>query len=128
MAWQFGGVADDGAQIQVLNPQLAPAWRVLIVAVLAVEVALLVAAWSIGRWTPALAVANIVINGLGVAVTLMPLAQGVLLVDDVPQQISAIIGDEGEWSVPVDLLALAVIVLAVWDSVDRARRAGLGRG
>lgn len=129
VVWQFGGVAGDGFQIQVLNPQLAWVWRVLIIAVLAVEVALLVVAWSVGRWTPALALANIAANGLGVVVTLIPLAQGILLVDDLPQQLSGIFGDEGEWSAPVDLLAVAVAVtvLAVWDSVDRARRAGLGR-
>ena len=125
--WQFGGVAEDGVQIQVLSPHLPPVWRLSIVAVLVFEILLLLLAWWAGRWTPVLAVANIVANGLGAVVTVVLLVQGDLLVDNLPQQLAGVFDGHVAWSVPTGPIAAVVIVLAAWDSVDRARKANLGR-
>lgn len=125
--WQFGGVAEDGVQIQVLNPHLQLVWRLSIVAVLILEILLLLLAWWAGRWTPVLAVVNFVANGLGAVVTVVLLVQGDLLVDNLPQQLAGVFDGYVAWSVPAGPIAAVVIMWSVWDSVDRARKANLGR-
>ena len=125
--WQFAGVSSDGSQIQVLNPDLGLLWRVLIVAVLAIDVVLVLRVGRLGRWSPRLAVVNIVANGIGAVVTVVPLIRGDLLMDNVPQQLAGIFDENVTWSMPIGSIAAFLIVLAIWDSVDGACKAGLGR-
>lgn len=127
VVWQFGGVAGDGVQIQVLNPHLLWVWRVLIVAVLVFEVLLLLLAWRAGRWTPVLAAANLMVNGLGAVVTVALLMRGDLLVDNLPQQLADVFDGNVSWAVPTGPIAAVVIVVAVWDSFDRAQKANQDR-
>lgn len=124
--WQFGGVADDGMQIQVLNPDLAIAWRAAIIAVLVVEILILILLWRVGLWTPALAVANVLANVVAAGVTVVPLVLGDLLVDDLPEQLGRVFDDPVDWSVPTEPIAALIIVLAIWDGLHSmlAARAG----
>ncbi|WP_147918127.1 hypothetical protein [Ruania zhangjianzhongii] len=125
--WQFTGVADDRFQIQVLDPDVGLLWRVFIVAVLALDVVLVLLVWRLGRWSPRLAVVNIVANGIGAVVTVVPLIGGGLLMDNVPQQLADAFDEKVTWSMPIGSIAAFLIVVAIWDSVEGARRAGLGR-
>lgn len=125
--WQFGGVADDGQQIQVLNPNLALVWRVLIITVLTADILLVALVWWADRWTPALAAANLLANTIGVVVTVVPLVQGDLLVNDVPQQLAGVFDGAVDWSVPSGTIAAIVIVWAIWDGLHGVRRAGFRR-
>ncbi|MEE6282386.1 hypothetical protein [Georgenia sp. MJ170] len=123
VVWQLGGVAVGGAQIQVLNPELAPAWQATLVGLLIVDVVRTLAVWRVGRWTPSLAAANVLVNVAGTTAILWLLLPGDLLVSDLPQQLAGILDGNTDWTVPTGLLAAAVVVLATWDSTTGVRQA-----
>lgn len=100
-------------------------WRVMIVALLIVDIAIAIFVWWARRWTPRLAVINVLVNIVGTAAFVILLLQGDLLVSDLPQQLAGVFDGNADWRVPAVLIADAVIVIAAWDSIDgicKARR------
>lgn len=123
LIWQFGGVVEGGAQIQVLNPNLARVWRVAIVALLVMDIIVTLAVWRIGRWTPIFAASKVIVNVVGTAVVVSLLLHGDLLVPDLPQELAGVFDEDPGWTVPTGFIADAVVLIAVWESVVCVRKA-----
>ncbi|MGL3150518.1 hypothetical protein ACSS7Z_09135 [Microbacterium sp. A82] len=121
--WQFGGVTQDGIQIQVLNPDLATIWPVMIVALLIVDIVITVAVWLSRRWTPVLAGINVLTTIVGAILIVALLMRDVLLAPDLPQQLAGILDGNTDWRVPTEPLAVIIIFIAVWNSIDCIRKA-----
>ncbi|QVJ01388.1 hypothetical protein KGD82_25565 [Nocardiopsis eucommiae] len=122
LTWQFLGVADPARQVQVLDPDLALPWVVLLVGPLVVEIVLALAVWRSGRWTPALAVGHVLASATWAIVTVWLLLREQLIVPDLPERFGAVFGVATDWSVAPLPLAVAVIALSVWDVVSCLRR------
>src|SRR5699024_4659931 len=91
------------------------------------DILLVALVWWADRWTPALAVANLLANTIGVVVTVVPLVQGDLLVNDVPQQLVGVFDSAVDWSVPSGTIAAIVIVWAFWAGLQSVCRAVFSR-
>lgn len=115
--------------VQLLDPGMAPAWKVALVAVvvasLAVEVVKLVA----GRWSMALAVANAAVDLLLLGVVAVLWLRDELLnpaLDEALHSITEALGAtaRGVWWDTTVAVTLGVFVLVtVWDLVDGFRKA-----
>lgn len=123
VVWQFAGVGEDGWGVQVLNPDLWIGWEVLIVGFLVVDLVLEFAVWRVGRWTPSLAVGNVLSNVASVAVLVWLAQQERLLVPDLPRALHDEFGWAADWSVSSGVVVAVLIVFPLWDSVDTVRRA-----
>lgn len=115
LVWQFVGVSDPTTQIQVLNPDLALPWAVLLVGLLVVEIAVAFGVWRVGRWTPALAVGNVLASATWATAAVWLLFQDQLIVPDLPERFGAVFDVPADWSVATFPLVAAVIAIAVWD-------------
>lgn len=123
--WQFIGVASDGKQFQVLNPDLHLIWKVFIIGSVGISTACPLIAWVRRGWKISLAIVNTVANGVGAAVTIALTVLGKLFISTLPIQIGA----RGEATTDLDdlteLFLLLVVASAIWNSVKgilRARR------
>lgn len=115
LTWQFTGVSDPSSQVQVLNPDLALPWAVLLVGLIAVEAAVAVGVWWAGRWTPALAVGNVLAGATWATVAVWLLLRDQLIVPDLPERFGAVFDVPADWSVATFPIAAAVVAIAVWD-------------
>lgn len=125
VTWQFAGVGPNG--IQVLNPDVALGWQVVLVAMFVVDAVLAVAVWRAGRWTPTLAAVNVVSN-VGAAVLIIWLLLRGELLTDLPEVLGETFGTTVYWGVSTGVVAMIVVVIAVWDALDsvlKARRASM---
>lgn len=127
VVWQFIGVDEDGPGIQVLNPDLWIGWEVLIVGFLVVDLVLQFAVWRAGRWTGTLAAVNVLSNAGGVAVGLWLVQQDLLVVRDLPQRLADVFGGSADWTVSGAVVAVFIVVIPLWDSVDTVRKARQAR-
>lgn len=131
LVWQFTGVADDGLQFQVLNPDLQPVWKVVVVAALGVSTACSFLVWLRRGWTMPYAIVNTAANWTGAAVITALTIGGELLAPTLPAQVEATFETTTDWSGLTEPFLLVVAALAVWDSVDgilRARRTRVDSG
>lgn len=126
VAWQVTGVWESG--IQVLDPGMAPVWKVTLVAFFLLDAALAAAVWRAGRWTPGMAAVNVTSNAAAVLLLLWLLAHDRLLTD-----LPAVLGEKFEiptdWSTPTGLIAAGIVLIAGWDAIGaiiKARRAARG--
>ncbi|MEU2973229.1 hypothetical protein [Nocardiopsis alba] len=121
LVWQFSGVSDPGSQIQVLDPGLGLAWKVLLIGALAAGAVTALVAWRVGRWTSGLSVIDVLVTAAGALVTVYLLIQDRLIVSDLSERLSEVFGGTIDLTISNDLLAALVIVIAVWDIADRLR-------
>ena len=120
-----GFVLVAGEWTSFLNPALGLGWASVLVAMMVAELVITVVAYRRGRWTVALAIANLALAAVSATVLMWMLAAGLLvnpaLLDlaissgasaDLPQVIGAIVG-------------VVIVGVAVWDAVDGFRKARL---
>lgn len=117
--WQWGG-AGEGA-VQVLDPELAPGWQVLILGFLALDVLVTVAAWARGGWSTSLALAG-VISAVVSGAVLVWLVLSDQLLTDLPQELNAAFGWDADWSISVPAVAIGVVIVFGWEAVTSLRR------
>jgi hypothetical protein len=110
-------VTETGEPLPFLNPGLWPWWIGGLFLLMAFEATLAVVVYLIGRWTPALAVANALLALAFAVPALFLLTQGQLLN---PEFFPAVIGDEGaEVAAIVNVVfGFGIAGIAVWDIVD----------
>ncbi|GGB78733.1 hypothetical protein N798_15380 [Knoellia flava TL1] len=126
VAWQLGGVGGNG--IQVLNPDIHPVWKVLLVGSFLVDAALALIVWHVGRWTPTSAAVNVVTNA-GAAILMLWLLARDELLTDLPQVLGETFGWSTDWSVSSAAVAVVIVAIAAWDAVEsvlKARRSAKG--
>lgn len=126
VGWQLGGVG--GNAVQVLNPELDVVWEVALVVLLVLDAVFAVAAWRIGRWTPALAAMNVASNAAS-AVLLVWLLSRDQLITDLPTELGEQFGWSTDWTLPTAAVGAGIVIIAVWDSVEsvvKARRSYKG--
>lgn len=135
LLWQFAGVTNDGLQIQVLDPDLGLVWKVLIAALVAVNVACSLLVWARRSWTMPIATVNAVANGALAGVTVLLTLTDELFAPTLPAQVGAIFETNAEWNGLTEPFILIVLAVAIWDSLDglvqargsRIAAAGAGR-
>jgi hypothetical protein len=117
--WQWGGVG-EGA-VQVLDPDLAAGWQVLIVALLAVDIVVTVAAWARGGWSVALAAVSF---GSAVAsgAALVWLLLSEQLLTDLPREFGEAFGVAADWTLSLPAVAVGVVLVCGWEAVTALRR------
>lgn len=123
--WQFNGVAGDGKQFQVLDPDLHLIWKVLIIGSVGASMVCAFIAWVRRGWQISLATANAIANGVGAAVTIGLTALGELFISTLPTQVGAKGEATADWDDLTEIFLLLVATCAIWNSVDgilRARR------
>lgn len=123
LVWQFAGVADDGAQIQVLDPGLGVAWKGSIVGFVAVGTACSFLAWRLRGWTTPRAVVNAVTNAGWAGLTILLTLRGELFAPTASSQVGETFETTRDWSGLTEPFILLVLVIAIWDSVDALRQA-----
>lgn len=119
VVWQLRGVAEGS--LQVLDPGLGLGWGALIVGPLVLDVLVTVAAWARGGWTLLLATASLVSAVVSGVVLVWLLLAGRLLTD-LPHELEATFGWEGEWRVSVPAVAVGIILVCGWEAVTALRR------
>lgn len=112
--WQFAGVGERG--VQVLDPDLVLAWKGVVLALLAGDVALNVWVWARGRWSVPLSLANVAANVASAAVLVWLVLQGRLLTD-VPVEFAETFGGSADWTLSTPAVVLGVVVVFGWDAV-----------
>lgn len=132
LLWQLAGVADDGQQLQVLDPGLHPTWKAVLVVTLAVSLACSVVAWVRRRWTMPVALVNTAANAAGAAAVIGLAVEGSLFAPPRPGRFGTTVETRTDLADLTELFLLLVAVIAIWDSLDgilRAprRRSGAGR-
>lgn len=127
LTWQFAGVADDGVQIQVLDPGLDPAWKTLIVMTVGLSTACNVVVWVRRRWTMPSALVNTAANWVAAAVVIALTVEGALFAPTLPERVGTAFETTTEWSGLTEPFLLIVAGIAIWDSLDGILRARRGR-
>lgn len=123
LVWQFVGVADDGQQFQVLDPDLPLIWRVALPVTIGISTACRMAVWARRRWTIPLAIVNVAMNWVGAAMIIALAVEGLLFDPTLPDQIGATFETSADWNELSEPFVLVVAGLAIWDSIDGFRRA-----
>ena len=110
-------VAGASEPLPFLNPALWPWWIAGLFVLMALEATLAVVVYLIGRWTPALAVANAVLALAFAVPALLLLSQGLLLN---PEFFPTVVGAGGaEVAAIVNVVfGFGIVLIAVWDIVD----------
>lgn len=118
----FIGFVPTEPGLSFLNPALWPAWILALFVVMALEAALAVAVYAVGRWTILLAVANGILNLL-VAVPAVWLASQGQLIN--PAYFPTLIPDDGAevGAIVNTILMFAIAVIAIWGTIDSAIKA-----
>lgn len=124
----FVGLAPTQPGLPFLDPGLWPWWIIGLFLLMALEAVLAIVVYAVGRWTPALAVANGILNLVLAVPALWLLFEGRLIN---PEFFPTIVADDGaKVGVIVNVVIGFVIAgIAIWDTVDaamKARRAGRG--
>jgi hypothetical protein len=114
-------VTGSGEPLSFLNPGLWPWWIAGLFVVMALEATLAVVVYLVGRWTPALAVANAVLALAFAIPALILLAQGQLLN---PEFFPAVVGEDGAEVAAIvsTVFGFGIAILAIWDIVDVVRK------
>jgi hypothetical protein len=114
-------VTGSGEPLSFLNPGLWPWWIAGLFVVMALEATLAVVVYLVGRWTPALAVANAVLALAFAIPALILLSQGQLLN---PEFFPAVIGQGGAEVAAIvsTVFGFGIAILAIWDIVDVVRK------
>jgi hypothetical protein len=110
-------VTGAGEPLPFLNPGLWPWWIAGLFVLMALEATLAVVVYLLGRWTPALAVANAVLALAFAVPALILLSQGQLLN---PEFFPTVVGAEGaEVAAIVNVVfGFGIALIAIWDIVD----------
>ncbi len=117
------GFAPAHRGLSFLAPDLWPGWITALFALLALQAIVYIAVYARRRWTVRLAVANGLLNLAVAAPVLWLLSQGRLLNTDFWPTVASGT-DTGEVGNVVNVLvAFGVVVIAVWDTIDVARKA-----
>ncbi|GAA5089005.1 permease prefix domain 1-containing protein [Microbacterium yannicii] len=124
----FVGLAPTQPGLPFLDPGLWPWWIIGLFLLMALEAVLAIVVYAVGRWTPALAVANGILNLVLAVPALWLLFEGRLIN---PEFFPTIVADDGaKVGVIVNVVIGFVIAgIAIWDTVDaamKARRASRG--
>ncbi|QBF44986.1 permease prefix domain 1-containing protein [Janibacter limosus] len=117
--WQWRGVG-EGA-VQVLDPDLAVGWQVLIIGLLALDVVVTVAAWARGGWSVALASISLV-SAVTSGAALVWLLLGEQLLTDVPTEAAAALGVGADWTLSLPAVAVGIVLVCGWEAVTAVRR------
>ncbi len=126
LIWQFAGVADDGQQFQVLDPDLHLVWKAVIVVVVGVSTACKAVAWFHWKWTMPLAITNTAANWVAAALVIALTVEGELFAPTLPGHVATTFGTTSDLSGLTEPFLLVVAGLSIWDSLDgflQARRA-----
>lgn len=121
----FIGFVPTEPGLSFLDPGLWPVWILVLFALMALEAALAVAVYAVGRWTIGLAIANTVLN-IAIAVPAIWLLMDGRLLN--PEFFPTIIGTDGAEvaSIVGTVTGFGIAAIAIWDTVDgflKARRA-----
>ena len=110
-------VSGAGEPLPFLNPALWPWWIAGLFVLMALEATLAVVVYLIGRWTPALALANAVLALAFAVPALLLLSQGQLLN---PEFFPTVVGAGGaEVAAIVNVVfGFGIVLIAVWDIID----------
>lgn len=125
LLWQFGGVINDGKQIQILNPGLRPMWKTATVGTIGICVACSLVAWMRRQWVMPNAIANAVANLMSAAVIISLTAVEALFIPASALRVGTSFTTTADWFELPEPFLLLVAATAIWDSVDgilRARR------
>lgn len=117
--WQWSGVG-EGA-FQVLDPDLAFGWQVLVVALLAVDVVVTVAAWARGGWNIPLAAVSLV-SAVASGVVLVWLVLSEQLLTDLPREFGETFGVAADWTLSLPAVAVGIAIICGWEAVTALRR------
>ena len=119
---QFVGFIPAEPGLSFLDPGLWPWWIVGLFVVMALEAALAVVVYALGRWTIALAVINGILNLVIAVPALWLLFEGRLIN---PVYFPTILGDDGAQVGGIVSVAAGFVIVgvAVWDTVDAALKA-----
>lgn len=114
-------VTGSGEPLPFLNPGLWPWWIAGLFVLMALEATLAVVVYLVGRWTPALAVANAVLALAFAVPALILLSQGQLLN---PEFFPAVVGEDGAEVAAIvsTVFGFGIAILAIWDIVDVIRK------
>lgn len=114
-------VTGSGEPLSFLNPGLWPWWIAGLFVLMALEATLAVVVYLVGRWTPALAVANAVLALAFAVPALILLSQGQLLN---PEFFPAVVGEDGAEVAAIvsTVFGFGIAILAIWDIVDVIRK------
>ena len=114
-------VTGSGEPLSFLNPGLWPWWIAGLFVLMALEATLAVVVYLVGRWTPALAVANAVLALAFAVPALILLTQGQLLN---PAFFPAVVGEDGAEVAAIvsTVFGFGIAILAIWDIVDVVRK------
>lgn len=119
VVWQARGVGEDA--VQVLDPDLAVGWWVLVVGCFAVDVLVTVAAWARGGWSRPLAAASLVSAVVsGAALVWLLLTEQLLT--DLPRELEATFGWDAGWSISLPAVAVGLVAITGWEAVTAVRR------
>lgn len=124
---RFVGFVPSEPGLSFFDPDLWPWWFLGLFALMAVEAALTVVVYLVGRWTVPLALVNLVLNLVFTLVALWLLFQGSLLN---PEFFPTIIGSDGETVAGIlrVLAGFGIVAIAGWDTADAFLKARAGRG
>lgn len=114
-------VTGSGEPLSFLNPGLWPWWIAGLFVLMALEATLAVVVYLVGRWTPALAVANAVLALAFAVPALILLSQGQLLN---PEFFPAVVVEDGAEVAAIvsTVFGFGIAILAIWDIVDVIRK------
>jgi hypothetical protein len=118
----FVGFVPTEPGLSFLDPGLWPAWILGLFALMALEAALAVTVYALGRWTVWLAVVNGVLNAVIAIPAIWLLMQGALIN---PDYFPTIIGEGGAevGGIVAVVTGFGIAAIAVWDTVDGALKA-----
>jgi hypothetical protein len=125
----LAGVSFGTDFVQLLDPEMSPAWKVGLVAVVAASVAVEVVKLVAGRWSMGLAVANAAVDLLFLGVVAVLWLRDELLnpgLDEALEDITEALGataDPAWWDTTVAITLAVFVVVTVWDLVDGFRKA-----
>lgn len=127
LLWQLSGVADDGKQIQILNPGLHPMWKTAIVGTIGISVACSFVAWMRRQWVMPNAVLNAVANLMSAAAIIYLTSAEALFVPGWTPRVGSSFATIADWSELTEAFLLFVSATAIWDSLGGIIRARQGQ-
>jgi hypothetical protein len=122
----FIGFVPTEPGLSFLDPALWPGWILALFVVMALEAALAVAVYALGRWTIALAVVNGILNLIVAVAAVWLLFEGRLIN---PAYFSSVMDDGAAEVAGIVSIVLGFVIVgvAVWDTVDAALKAARSR-
>lgn len=123
----FVGFVPTEPGLSFLAPGLWPAWITVLFVLMALEAALAVTVYAVGRWTMALAVVNAVLNVAIAVPAIWLLMQGELLN---PEYFATILPADSAQTVTgvlTTLFGFGIAAIAIWDTIDGFLKAARAR-